>query len=167
MWNTFLGKHIKPLSAEVVLALIPSQICSYQFRNRLDNLTLHSTRTVTFKLVAIKDRCSWFTWLYICASYSLHIFVIYCAFICQYYSLLFVQYFIRCSIFLFHFHLSFVFIVVQKRKEQFWTWTLFRYFDPVKKITCVTSYLLTTTCSTPSSRVNKHHTANSTDFVLV
>jgi hypothetical protein len=58
MWNTFLGKHIKPLSAEVVLALIPSRICSYQFRNRLDNLTLRNTTAVTFKLVAIKNRCS-------------------------------------------------------------------------------------------------------------
>jgi hypothetical protein len=54
MWNTFLGRHIKPLSAEVVLALIPSRLCSYQFHNRLDNLTLHSNRTVTFKLVAVK-----------------------------------------------------------------------------------------------------------------
>ncbi len=130
MWNTFLGKHIKPFSAEVVLALIPSQICSYHFRNCLDNLTLHSTRAVTFKLVAIKYRCSWFTQLYICASYSLLVFVIYCAFIRQYYSLSFVQYFIRCSIILFHLHLSFVLIVVQKEKEQFWTWTLFKYFDP-------------------------------------
>ncbi len=130
MWNTFLVRHIKPLSAEVVLALIPSRLCSYQFHNRLDNLTLCNTRTVTFKLVAVKDRCSWFTRLYICASYSLDIFVIYCAFIRQYYSLSPVQYFIRCSDILFHFHLSFVLIVVQKRKEQFWTWTLFRYFDP-------------------------------------
>ncbi len=54
MWNAFLGKHIKPLSAEVVLTLIPSRLCSYQFHNRLDNLTLHSTRRVTFKLVAVK-----------------------------------------------------------------------------------------------------------------
>ncbi len=54
MWNTFLGKHIKPLSAEVVLALIPSGICNYQFRNRLDNLTLRNTMAVTFKLVAVK-----------------------------------------------------------------------------------------------------------------
>ncbi len=41
-----------------------------------------------------------------------------------------------------------------KEKELFWSWTVFRYFDPA-------------TCSTPSSRVNKHHTADSTDFVLV
>jgi hypothetical protein len=117
MWNTFLGKHIKPLSAEVVLALIPSRTCSYQFRNRLDNLTLHSTRTVTFKLVARKDRCSWFTPLYICASYSLLVFV---NLLCIYSSVLFV---IICSVFysLFDYFvsssLSFVLIVVQKKKN--------------------------------------------------
>jgi hypothetical protein len=115
MWNTFLGKHIKPLSAEVVLALIPSRICSYQFRNCLDNLTLRNTMAVTFKLAAIKNRCSWFTQLYICAIYSLLVFVIYCAFTRQYYSL-FVQYFIRCLI-IFHLLLSFVLIVVQKKKN--------------------------------------------------
>jgi hypothetical protein len=49
---------------------------------------------------------------------------------------------------------SVLIIVVQKKKELFWPWTVFRYFDPVKKIT-------------PSSRVNKHHTADSTNFVLV
>ncbi len=53
-----------------------------------------------------------------------------------------------------------------------------RYELPIKKITCITrsstcctrstQYLLTTTCSTSSSsRVNKHHTADSTHFVLV
>ncbi len=158
MWNTFLGKHIKPLSAEIVLALIPGRICSYQFRNRLDNLTLLRTRMVTFKLVAIKDRCSWFTRLYICASYSLHIFVIYCAFICQYYSLSSVQYFICCSIILFHFRLSFDCCSKEKR-------TILNLNSVQVFRSCNTS--VPATVSTPSSRVNKHHTADSTDFVLV
>jgi hypothetical protein len=123
MWTTFLGKHIKPLSAEVVLALIPSRICNYQFRNRLDNLTLSNTRMVTFKLVAIKNRCSWFTQLYICASYSLFVFVNCCAFIHQLFSLSFVHLF--CSLFDY-----FVFILIElclfyccsKEKEQFLFW---------------------------------------------
>ncbi len=117
MWNTLLGKHIKPLSAEVVLALIPSRLCSYRFHNRVDNLTLHSTRTVTFKLVAakigardllscifmpvIRNRCSYLLLLFICQ-----------------YSLLFVQYSFVVRLFA-SFSLSFILIVVQKRKEQF------------------------------------------------
>jgi hypothetical protein len=146
MWNTFLGKHIKPLSAEVVLALIPSRICSYQFRNRLDNLTLHSTRTVTFKLVATKDRCSWFTWLYICASYLLLVFVIYCAFIRQYYSLL--NYFFSSSF-------EFCFDCCSKEKRT------------ILNLNSVQVFRSCVTWSTSSSGVNKHHTADSTDFVLV
>jgi hypothetical protein len=54
MLTTFLGKHIKPSLAEIVLALIPSRICNYQFCNRHNSLTLCNTRTVTFKLVAVK-----------------------------------------------------------------------------------------------------------------
>ncbi len=130
MWTTFLGKHIKPSSAEIVLALIPSWICNNRFRNRLDSLTLCNTRTVTFKLVAVKRRCSWFTQLYICASYLYSLLLcIYSSVVICYYL---VSYFIHCSIILFHFHLSFV-DCWSKEKEQFWTWTLFRYFDPVKQ----------------------------------
>ncbi len=105
---------VKPLSAEVVLALIPSRICNYQFCNHLENLTLRNTRTVTFKLVAIKNRCLWFTQLYICASYSLFIFVNCFAFLRQ---LSFVHLF--CSLFDYFvsFSLSFVFVVVQKKKN--------------------------------------------------
>ncbi len=36
------------------LALILTQICIYQFCNRLDSLTLFNAGAVTFKLVAIK-----------------------------------------------------------------------------------------------------------------
>ncbi len=39
---------------EIVLALILSRICIYQFCNRLDSLTLGNARTDTFKLVAAK-----------------------------------------------------------------------------------------------------------------
>jgi hypothetical protein len=91
MWNTFLGKHIKPLSAEVVLALIPSRLRSYQFHNRLDNLTLLSTRAVTFKLVAVKigarDLLSriFMPVIHNRYSHSLLLFI-------HQYSLLFVQY---------------------------------------------------------------------------
>jgi hypothetical protein len=52
--NYFLGKHIKPSLAKIILALIPSQTCIYQFCNRHDSLTLCNTRTVTFKLVAVE-----------------------------------------------------------------------------------------------------------------
>ncbi len=117
MWNTFLGKHIKPSLAEVVLALIPSRICNYQFRNRLDSLTLCNTRTVTFKLVAIKNRCSWFTQLYICASYSLFTFVNYCALFVSYYSLSFVQLSFVVRLFCFILIELCCFIVVQKKKN--------------------------------------------------
>ncbi len=104
MWNTFLGKHITPLSAEVVLALIPSRICSYQFRNRLDNLTLRNTMAVTFKLVAIKNRCLWFTQLYIVpvirSSYLLFIVHLLVSIIRYYsFSILFVVR-LFCSIFI-------------------------------------------------------------------
>ncbi len=161
MWNTFLGKHIKPLSAEVVLALIPSRVCSYQFRNRLDNLTLLNTRTVTFKLVAIKDRCSWFTRLYICASYSLFVFVIYCAVFViirsVFYSLF--DYFVSFSF-------EFCFDYCSKEKRTILNLNSVQVFRSCVGIYPF-KYLLTTTCSTPSSRVNKHPTADSTDFVLV
>ncbi len=142
MWNTFLGKHIKPLSAEVVLALIPSRICSYQFRNRLDNLTLRNTMAVTFKLGAIKNRCSWFTQLYICASYSLLVFVIYCAFVRQYYSLLFVQLFIFVvRLFCFIFIWVLFWLLFEKKKnnsdpELCSGISILRYPLAVKKITC-------------------------------
>jgi hypothetical protein len=55
MWTTFLGKHIKLSLAEIVLALIPSRICNYQFHNRHDSLTLCNTRTVTFKHAFYKE----------------------------------------------------------------------------------------------------------------
>ncbi len=43
MWITFLGKHIMPSLAKIVLALIPSRICNYRFCNRPDSLTLYNT----------------------------------------------------------------------------------------------------------------------------
>ncbi len=151
MWNTFLGKHIRPSSAEVVLALIPSRICNYQFRNHLDSLTLRNTRTVTFKLVAIKNRCSWFTQLYICASYTLFVFVNCCVFICW------LSFVIRSVIFvmLFHSHWALFILLLFKRK---------RTILNLNSVQVFRSYV---TCSTSSSRVNKHHTADSTNFVLV
>ncbi len=81
MWTTFLGKHIKLSLAEIDLVLIPSRICNYQFRNRHDSLTLCNTRTVTFKLVAVKVGARDLLSCIFCASYSLFVFVIYCAFI--------------------------------------------------------------------------------------
>jgi hypothetical protein len=144
MWTTFLGKHIKPSLAEIVLALIPNRICNYQFFNRLDSLTLFNTRKVTFKLVAVKIRCSWFTQLYICASYSLFVFVNYCAFIC-YYSF---SYFISLFNYFASFSFEFCFDCCSKEKEQLW---------PCSGISILqyNKYLLTVTCSPPSSRVNK------------
>ncbi len=152
MWNTFLGRHIKPLSAEVVLALIPSRLCSYQFHNRLDNLILCNTRTVTLKLVAVKKigahdllDCI------LCQLFVTHI----CYLLCIYSSVLFV---IICSVFyslfdyLLHFHWVLVLIVVRKEKEQFWPWTLFRYFDPVVQ-------------EVPVTRVQHHHHLESINII--
>ncbi len=48
----------------------------YRFHNCLDSLTLCNARTVTFKPIAVKIRCSWFTPLYICASYSQSLLVV-------------------------------------------------------------------------------------------
>ncbi len=154
MWTTFLGKHIKPSLAKIVLALIPSRICNYQFCNLLDSLTLCNTRTVTFKLVALKIRCSWFTQLYICASYSLFVFVIYYAFIRSvFYSL-----FDYSSCFIFIWVLL---IVVQKKKNN--SDSELCSGISILRYPCTRS----TSCSTSLSRVNKHHTADSTNFVLV
>jgi hypothetical protein len=76
---------------------------------------------VTFELVAVKigarDLLSCIFIPVICIHYSYSL--ICCAFIRHSLFVLFVQYFVRCSIILFYFHLSFVLIVVQKRKEQF------------------------------------------------
>ncbi len=98
--------------------------------------------------------------VYLCQSFVIVIRICsYCLFIgIRYYSSVIVC----CSIILLHFHLSFVLVVVWKEKEKFWTW-------PCSGISILQyiKYLLTTTCSTSSSRVNKHHTADSTDFVLV
>ncbi len=132
MWTTFLGKHIKPSLAEIVLALIPSRICNYRFCNRLDSLALCNTMVVTFKLVAVKIRCSWFTQLYIHASYSysLLVFVIVVHLFVSRYSLLFVQLFYLLFDYFASFSFEFCFHCCSKEKEQFWPWTLFRYFDP-------------------------------------
>jgi hypothetical protein len=148
MWTTFLGKHNKPSFAEIVLALIPSRICNYQFCNRLDSLTLCNTRTVTFKLVAVKNRCLWFTQLYICASYPLFVFVNCCAFIRP---LLFVHLFcsfVRLFCFIFIWVLL---IVVQKRKRTILTLNSVQVFwsrcTRSTRVTCNTTstcYLFTT-----------------------
>jgi hypothetical protein len=134
MWITFLGKHIKPSLAEIVLALISSRICIYQFCNRHDSLTLCNARTVTFKLVAVRigacDLLSCIFVLVICIRHSYSLFVVYSSFI-RYYSF---SYFVHCSIFHFvSFSFEFWFDCCSKKKEQFWPWTLFRYFDPVKQ----------------------------------
>jgi hypothetical protein len=63
---------------------------------------------------------------------------------------------------LLHFHLHFVVVAQKKGKSN---------SDPELcsgiSILQYIKYLLTVTCSPPSSRINKHHTADSTDFVLV
>ncbi len=69
--NCFQHHHLKSMNIIQQSPPTLSQPNSiYQFCNRLDSLTLCSARTVTFKPVAVKIRCSWFTQLYICASYS-------------------------------------------------------------------------------------------------
>ncbi len=75
------------------------------------------------------------------------------------YSLFYPLFVLNCSFILFIVRLfacfiSSVLIIVVQKKRNYSDPELFRYFDPVKKIT-------------PSSRVNKHHTADSTNFVLV
>ncbi len=94
-------------------------------------------------------------------SYSLfvvHLFV-------SYYSLLFVQLFYS----LFDYSFCFIFIwvlliVVQKKKNNSDPELCSGIFDPVQ-VPAIQQ--VPVTCSPPSSRVNKHHTADSTNFVLV
>ncbi len=91
-------------------------------------------------------------------------------FVCQY-SLLFVSYYSLLDSLL-PFSFEFCFDCCLKRKRTILNLTLFRYFDPALPVQ-VHQYLLTTTCSTPSSsRVNKHHKSDSTflfhlSFVLI
>ncbi len=164
MWTTFLGKHICPQQLEIVLALIPSRICYYQFCNRLDSLTLCNTRTVTFKLVAVKrgardllsciKLCQLFVTLQ--SLFVVHLFVINRSFI-----LFVVRLFI---LFPFSQNLCLFYccskekrtILILNHVQVFRSCYYFKY--PLYK----NKYLFST-----SSRVNKHHTADSTDFVLV
>ncbi len=114
MWNTCLGKHIKPSLAEVVLALILSRICNYQFRNRLDSLTLRNTRTVTFKLVAkrigARDLLS-------CIFVPVIVFTNCCALFVSYFSLSFVQFSFVVRLFCFHSHWALFVLLLFKRKR--------------------------------------------------
>jgi hypothetical protein len=106
MWTTFLGKHIKLSLAEIVLALIPSRICNYQFCNRHDGLTLCNTRTVTFKLVAVKEVLVIYSVVFFVPVIHYSSFVICCAFIRQLLFVInrsFILLVVRLFI-LFHFH---------------------------------------------------------------
>jgi hypothetical protein len=102
--------------------------------------------------------------IYACASWSL--FVIYLLVISH--SLLIVHLF--CSLFnylfCFHFHRFFAYLVFKREKNNSdpepCSGISIPLTEEVPRCTC---YLFKYT--TPSFRVNKHHTADSTDFVLV
>ncbi len=149
---------------EIVLALILSRICIYRFCNRLDGLTLCNARRVTFKPLAVKKNkvLVIYSVIYLCQ------FVVIVTRI-RYYCCLSVFVTIRQLLFLFDLlHVSFEFCFDYCLKEK----KNNSEPDPVQVfrscITAIHQYLLATACSTPSSsRVNKHHTADSTDFVLV
>ncbi len=131
----------------------------YQFRNRLDSLTLSNAGAVTFQTccnkvgardlldcIVVPVTRNRYSYLLLLLFVLIHQFPLFT----QYYSL-----FDFCFIFV-----EFYFDCCSKRKRTILNLTLFRYFD------LVTSYPFK--CSTSSSsRVNKHHTADSTDFVLV
>jgi hypothetical protein len=95
-------------------------------------------------------------------------FVICCAFICQLLFVInrsFILFVVRLFI-LFSSSLNFAcFIVVQKKKNNFDPELCSGISIPLKEEVPYPLYLLPV--STSSSRVNKHHTADSTDFVLV
>ncbi len=107
----------------------------------IDILTLCNTWTVTFQPVSIKTLVIYLCCAYCaCASYIFVIITRY-LFICAHYSLLSFIYFVHCStLYLFCGSISFSSIplfyhslfIVSKRKVQFWSWTVFRYFDPVQ-----------------------------------
>ncbi len=101
---------------------------------------------ILYKCLCQLVDCSWFV---ICAIYLLLIVHLFCS--------------LFDYLFCFHFHWFFAYLLFKREKEQFWSWTVFRYFDPATRSSTVKKYR----CSTSSSRVNKHHTADSTDFVLV
>ncbi len=168
MWTAFLGKHIKLSLAEIVLALIPSRICNYQFYNRHDSLTLCNTRMVTFKLVAVKEVLMIYSVVYfvpvirIRYSYSLFVVHLFCQLsIIRYYLFI---YFVRCSIINFASFSFEFFLLLFKRKRTILILNHVQVFRS-RKQKKYPLYLLPV--STSSSRVNKHHTADSTDFVLV
>jgi hypothetical protein len=116
MWTTFVGKHIKPSLAEIVLALIPNRICNYRFCNRHDSLSLCSSRTFTCNLLQW-NRCSWFTQLYVLCQ--LFVFVIRIRYLLCIYLSVIIRSFILFVVRLF---ICFIFIwvlliVVQKKNN--------------------------------------------------
>jgi hypothetical protein len=126
-------------------------------------LTLCNAGSVTFKPVAVKDKVLViYSVVYLC---QLLVIVTRIRYHCLFVSIrYYLSVIVRCLTFA-SFSFEFCFDCCLRRKRTILNLTLFRYFDPVKKITCVTAihqYLLTTAYSTSSSsRVNKHHTADS------
>ncbi len=76
--------------------------------------------------------------------------------------------FVRCSIILLaSFSSVFVIVVVRKEKRTILTLNRVQVFRSRVTRKAVEVPVVPAACSTSSSRVNKHHTADSTDFVLV
>ncbi len=70
--------------------------------------------------------------------------------------------FIFCSTFVLIWFFAFHCFVVQKKKIQFWSWIVFQVFR-----SCSTIVPTVQEIPSPSMQVNKHHTSDCTDFVLV
>ncbi len=104
--------------------------------------------------------------IYILCICLCQLFVIQYLFICALYSLLIVHLF--CSLFdylfCFHSHRFFAYLLFKREKNNSDPGSCSRYFDPV-----LPAQVPVVVPDLPSSsfRVNKHHTADSTDFVLV
>jgi hypothetical protein len=97
---------------------------------------------------------------YILCICSFQLFVIRIYLFVLIYSLLVIHLF--CSLFnyllpccLFSFLIDSLFIVVQKRKEQFWSWTVFRYFDPVVPVQVHLFIITNTSQQTSYSRLHR------------
>jgi hypothetical protein len=112
------------------------------------------------------------------------LFMLCIVFMCQLYRVLFIivaRVYYCCSFILFIVRLSFVLMsdfcyfsilllfiyslfIVQKKKIQFWSWIVFQVFWSRCTRTCCT---LVQELPSSSMQVNKYHTSDCTDFVLV
>jgi hypothetical protein len=95
-------------------------MCNYQFCICHDSVTLCNTRTVTFKLVAVKYVLVIYSVVYLVPVIRYSLLVICCAFIRKSLFVInrsFILFVVR--LFIFHFSLNFTCFCCSKEKEQF------------------------------------------------